>query len=149
MKHTLHIGEHVHEIWLSRSGERYVLNSEFGSRLIDDAADAIVVADGDTVHIHLDGSAYSLRYQGAVQKYAEEADVDRDYSAKAPMPGTVISIAVAEHERVAAGKTLLLIESMKLETSVKAPRDGTVEHIHVKVGQTFDRDAVLVTLARD
>ena len=44
--------------------------------------------------------------------------------------------------------TLLVIESMKLETSVKAPRDGRVEIVHVTVGQSFERSAPLAVLAK-
>jgi 3-methylcrotonyl-CoA carboxylase alpha subunit len=40
-----------------------------------------------------------------------------------------------------------VIESMKLETAIKAPRDGLVATVHVAVGKTFDRAAPLVTLA--
>ena len=45
------------------------------------------------------------------------------------------------------GDTLLVIESMKLETAIKAPRDGMVETVHVADGRTFERSAPLVTLA--
>ena len=41
----------------------------------------------------------------------------------------------------------MVIESMKLETAIKAWRDGTVAAVHVGVGQTFERGAPLVTLA--
>ncbi len=148
MKHTLFLQDVPHEVWLKRVGRGYRLLSEFGEHAIADIPGAVVAADGDNVYIHLNGTAYSLRYQCAVARFAEETADDQDYLSRAPMPGSVISVAVQAQEKVSAGKTLLVIESMKLETAIKAPRDGIVEHIHVKVGQTFDRDAVLVSLAR-
>jgi len=38
------------------------------------------------------------------------------------------------------------MESMKLETTIAAPREGIVQAVHVALGQTFERDAPLVTL---
>jgi biotin carboxyl carrier protein len=42
-----------------------------------------------------------------------------------------------------------VIESMKLETAIRAAQDGIVEKIHVRAGESFDRDAALVTLSRE
>lgn len=44
------------------------------------------------------------------------------------------------------GTVLMVIESMKLETQIRASQDGIVERLHVKDGDSFDRDAILVTL---
>ena len=40
---------------------------------------------------------------------------------------------------------MLVMESMKLETTIAASRDATIRSVHVAPGQAFDRDAVLVT----
>jgi biotin carboxyl carrier protein len=48
---------------------------------------------------------------------------------------------------VRRGDVLIVLESMKLETSLKAPRDGVVASAPLAPGATFDRGAVLVTLA--
>jgi biotin carboxyl carrier protein len=148
MKHTLLLGDVPHEVWLSRKDGEYVLLSEYGEHPVGEIADAVVVADGDNVFIHSDGAAYAFRYQDTIAHFAEEASGDKDYIARAPMPGSLISVAVSELETIAAGKTLVVIESMKLETAIKAPRDGIVQTIHFKIGQTFDRDAALVTLSK-
>jgi 3-methylcrotonyl-CoA carboxylase alpha subunit len=106
------------------------------------------IVDGDTVHVHLDGRAYALRYRDPVELHATEKAEGGHDIARAPMPGGVLAIMVAVGAAVRAGDTLLTIESMKLETAIKASRDGTVETIHVEPGQTFERDAALVTLLR-
>jgi biotin carboxyl carrier protein len=64
------------------------------------------------------------------------------------MPGSVVDTPVGERDAVAAGDVLIVIESMKLETSLRATQDGLVEQVHFQPGETFERDAVLVTLAR-
>ena len=64
----------------------------------------------------------------------------------APMPGTVINVAVAPGESVTTGQPLVVIESMKMQSEIVAWRDGTVERVHLDVGTTFDRGAALVAL---
>jgi acetyl/propionyl-CoA carboxylase alpha subunit len=107
----------------------------------------LTVVDGDVVHVWLDGVTRTLRYHDAVDHYARHGAGDADDIIEAPMPGTVIAVNVAAGEPVARGDTMLVIESMKLETAVKAPRDGVVGAVHVTVGQSFDRSAPLATLA--
>ena len=57
----------------------------------------------------------------------------------------VIAVAAEPGAQVQAGDTLMVIESMKLETAIKAPRDGVVATVTFAAGQSFERDAVLVT----
>jgi acetyl/propionyl-CoA carboxylase alpha subunit len=55
---------------------------------------------------------------------------------RAPMQGTIVSIAVAEGERVARGHTLMVLEAMKMEHTIEAPRAGIVRRIEVAAGDT-------------
>ena len=66
--------------------------------------------------------------------------------ASAPMPGTLIRVGVAPGEAVSAGQTLVIIESMKMESEITAVRDGVVERVFLEIGETFDRGAALVAL---
>jgi len=47
---------------------------------------------------------------------------------------------------VVAGQELLVIEAMKMELALKAPRDGTVAEVRAAAGDFVEADAVLVTL---
>ena len=55
-----------------------------------------------------------------------KADEDNEGHVAAPMPGTISSMQVRSGDRVKAGDTLLTLEAMKMETALRAPRDGTV-----------------------
>lgn len=110
------------------------------------APGVIVAQDGDHIWIHLDGVTHELIWRDAVTFYSETADDSATDVTRAPMPGVVISVAVEAGAHVVAGETLLVIESMKLETAIKAPRDGIVETVHVRHGQTFGRDVALASL---
>jgi acetyl-CoA/propionyl-CoA carboxylase biotin carboxyl carrier protein len=58
---------------------------------------------------------------------------------RAPMPGSVVAVHVADGSTVAAGTPLVSIEAMKMEHQVLAPQDGTV-HLLVSVGEQVRRD---------
>lgn len=65
---------------------------------------------------------------------------------KSPMPGIVIDIPVKEGDEVAAGQTLVVVESMKMHNEFKAPGDGTVHAVRVEVGEKIAQNAIMVTL---
>ena len=64
----------------------------------------------------------------------------------APMPGRILALAVAEGDRVQKGQTLLVMEAMKMEHRITAPRDGVVEKIHVAADEQVAAGQLLVTL---
>ncbi len=64
----------------------------------------------------------------------------------APMPGLVRTVNVSEGDEVTKGQTLLLLEAMKMEIRVQAPRDGKVMKLFVKQGQTVEREQVLIEI---
>jgi propionyl-CoA carboxylase alpha chain len=64
-----------------------------------------------------------------------------------PMPGLVVSLAVSEGQKVAAGETLATVEAMKMENVLRAERDATVARILVKPGDSLAVDAVILEFA--
>ena len=65
----------------------------------------------------------------------------------APLPGTVLSINVAEGATVSAGDVLIIFEAMKMENELQAPRNGVVKKIHVEKGASIQAGAPVVTIA--
>lgn len=122
-----------------------------GDRLtIGDAVWPVAAArDGDRVWVHLNGRAHAILWEDAVAHHAHALAGNADRIARAPMPGSVVQVIVAAGDQVAKGEALMVIESMKLETTIRAARDGVVETVHVDAGASFERDAPLVTLAED
>ncbi len=64
-----------------------------------------------------------------------------------PMPGLIVSIAVATGEPVKAGQELAVLEAMKMENVLRAERDGVVEEIRIEPGATVAADQVLIAFA--
>jgi len=79
-------------------------------------------------------------------KSRPKADPENPNHIAAPMPGRVVSIAVEPGRAVARGDVLLAIEAMKMETLLRAERDGTVKAVAVAVGTTVDAHDLLVEL---
>ncbi|MBI3167467.1 MAG: biotin attachment protein [Chloroflexi bacterium] len=69
-----------------------------------------------------------------------------EFHLKAPMPGLVVTIPVAEGEEVKKGQVLVILESMKMQNELKSPRDGVVSHIKVKAGESVEQKQVLLNL---
>ncbi|MGB1157811.1 MAG: sodium-extruding oxaloacetate decarboxylase subunit alpha [Porticoccaceae bacterium] len=65
----------------------------------------------------------------------------------APLAGTVVKVLVKPGQKVAEGETILILEAMKMETSVSAPSDGTIVEIKVQSGDSCGVGDPLVTLA--
>ena len=66
---------------------------------------------------------------------------------RAPMPGRIVKVLVAEGDEVVAGAGLVIMEAMKMENELTATRPGVVRRVHVKAGDAVERDAVLLELA--
>jgi len=64
----------------------------------------------------------------------------------APMPGQVRAVNVSEGDAVTKGQTLLLLEAMKMEIRVQAPRDGVVKKLYVQQGQIVEREQMLIEI---
>lgn len=65
---------------------------------------------------------------------------------RAPMPGSVIEVRAASGDAVKRGDVVLVIESMKLQTNLAAPRDGVLAEVLVGPGDTFGKDAAVARL---
>jgi biotin carboxyl carrier protein len=103
-----------------------------------------VVTDRDTVFVHAFGRAWALEVVNPLEASLREgAGAD---AATAPMPGVLLSVSVAVGDEVVDGQVVAVIESMKMQTEIKAPRAGVVERVPTAVGESFGQGAPLVVL---
>lgn len=66
---------------------------------------------------------------------------------RAPMPGKIVRVLVAENQKVGAHEGLLVMEAMKMQNEIRAPRSGQVEKIFVTEGTGVETGAKLLRLA--
>ncbi len=76
-----------------------------------------------------------------------KAAADTSKKLLCPMPGLVISIAVAEGQEVKAGESLCVVEAMKMQNVLKAERDATVKAVKARPGDSLAVDAVIMEFA--
>jgi biotin carboxyl carrier protein len=69
-----------------------------------------------------------------------------EFQLRSPMPGLIVALPVAEGQPVSKGDVLLILESMKMQNELKAPRDGIINRIRVKTGDNVEQKQVLLSL---
>jgi biotin carboxyl carrier protein len=94
--------------------------------------------------VFLDGEVTVIR--AAPSSGARATAADEVASLAAPMPATVIAIAVQPGQKVAAGDVLIRLEAMKMELPVRAPRDATVVAVKCREGQLVQPGVPLLEL---
>jgi biotin carboxyl carrier protein len=65
---------------------------------------------------------------------------------KAIIPGKVVAVSVKAGDTVTAGQQLLVVEAMKMQNELRAPRDGTIERVGVAVGVNIEIGDLLVVI---
>ncbi|MBI2963652.1 MAG: acetyl-CoA carboxylase biotin carboxyl carrier protein subunit [Deltaproteobacteria bacterium] len=160
MRRILRVADQRHEVLVlpSREGRRLLLGrdvhpaslralggGEYRLEVDGMAHRAWIAVRGDAIHVHVGGRSWTVE---CVDELAETAAASGGASdtAEAPMPGTVVRVMVETGHAVRRGQTLVVIESMKMETAIVAWRDGVVAAVHRPLGSTFDRRAPLVSL---
>jgi propionyl-CoA carboxylase alpha chain len=101
---------------------------------------------GECVFVDSALGASALR---ALPRFAEPETELASGSLVAPMPGLVKQVLVAVGARVAKGDALLVLEAMKMEQVVRAPRAGRVSALAVSQGQQVDAGLVLAVIDED
>jgi len=104
---------------------------------------------GHTLQVARRGAAVSARLltptAAALDRLMpERSAADTAKKLLCPMPGLVVSIAVAEGQRVDAGETLAVVEAMKMENVLRAERPGVVRSVLVRPGDSLAVDAVIM-----
>ena len=169
---TLNGKEHRAEIETVRSGryritldgESFVVSSrrpEFGiySLLVGpsgtdefgggNVVEADVTIENEDITVGVRGEQFAVTAIDERRKNlrtAAGAAGSSDGSLRSPMPGKVVKILVTKGAKVTRGQGLVVVEAMKMENELAAPRDGVVKEISVVEGQPVDGGALLLTL---
>ncbi len=65
---------------------------------------------------------------------------------KAPMPGKIARILVAEGELIEEGQGVVILEAMKMENELKSPAAGIVKRIHAEANKAVEKNTVLIEI---
>ncbi|TDQ83812.1 biotin carboxyl carrier protein /biotin carboxylase [Dongia mobilis] len=162
------LGEAKHRVTLAETAAGFaVIDGRKSRELVSDWKLGEVLwrgrIDGRSVTLQVDriGIGYRLTYAGAQANLlvltARAAELDAHMLVKqppdlskyllSPMPGLLVSLAVAEAQEVKAGEELCVVEAMKMMNILRAERDGKVAKIHASIGDSLAVDQVIVEFA--
>lgn len=154
-------GDRRHEIDAHGHDGQYVLRhgeatcTVTGARLVDGALSARfddrarrvpLAMTGTRVRVH-DAAGRRWTFERAPAYAWAGVAGDTARHVVAPMPGRIVLVRAAVGDTVEEGQELLVMEAMKMELALKAPRAGTIESISAVQGDFVDADAVLVRFA--
>jgi len=98
---------------------------------------------GDRVFVWCDGRVFEF----AAARPGARGDTAHAGDLLAPMPGRIRKTFVSEGQSVRKGDVLLLLEAMKMEHSIRAPRDGSVRRLPHQEGELVETGTALVELS--
>jgi pyruvate carboxylase subunit B len=129
-----------------------VLREGYVSLIVDGRSLPVSVepTGDDTLRVTIDGRRTEVQVKDERDLLVEEFGLGEDAAAggevRAPMPGLVLDVLVAEGDEVAADQGLLVLEAMKMENELKAPSGGIVRAIHAASGDAVDKEALLIEI---
>lgn len=105
-----------------------------------------VAGPADDRWISIDGQVYRVEVatEGLARKKTKGGGPD---ALMAPMPATVVKVLVEPGATVSEGDTLIVLEAMKMELAIRAPRNGVVGAIHCAAGQLVQPGVALLELS--
>lgn len=155
MATKVRIGERVIEAVDTRDGRITIEGQPFsvtpagpGLYAVSDGRDRWLVAVAgppEARWVAVDGAVATveMNHQAAPRQRRKTSQGD---AMAAPMPATVVSVAVAPGQVVSRGETVVLLEAMKMELPVRAPRDGVVKAVRCTAGELVQPGNPLVEL---
>ncbi|MGY3040610.1 3-methylcrotonyl-CoA carboxylase alpha subunit [Rhodanobacter sp. TND4EL1] len=126
-----------------------------GAKLLEHDLSARFDGESRRVPLHSDAT-HVLLHDANGQRYSfaratafawESSDAAGGNQVIAPMPGRIVLVKARAGDTVEQGQELLVMEAMKMELALKAPRAGTIESMNATQGEFVEADAVLVRFA--
>ena len=163
MRLSIQSGEALHDVEIERrdglfrvvvDGTEHLvdarkLEADFYSILVEGRSyEVSVEPHGDRYHVRHGAAKKTVRLMDAARAALDDlrAQGSGPESVVTVMPGKVVRVLVSEGDQVLAGQGLVVVEAMKMENEIGAPRAGRVASVHVEPGRAVEGGATLVVI---
>jgi pyruvate carboxylase subunit B len=143
------VNEQAHAASIERAG-----GPSLYSLIVDNSSYEVHVEERNgSYRVLLRGELYTVEVEDERTRRVARARAkrrpseDEEITVKSPIPGLIFDVPVEEGQKVQAGDILAIVEAMKMENELRAPRDGVVQRTHVAAGDSVDKGQVLVTMS--
>jgi biotin carboxyl carrier protein len=142
---TIKIGDRTYQVDVARPGA-----STFSLLVEGRAYDAVVTRREGRHHVQVGSHSYVLEVLDERQRLLRDqklaAAAAGPMEVSSSMPGRVVTVLVEEGQEVAQGQGVVVLEAMKMENELKAPKAGRVREVCVSAGQTTEAGQPLVII---
>ena len=163
MKLSARIGERVHEVEVARHDGHFVVTVDGVPHVADarklpgDLYTILMEGRSYEVSVEPEGDRYVVRHGASAREVVltdpgRRAREDRTATGRGPatvtavMPGRVVRVLVVEGDAVEAGQGVVVVEAMKMENEIAAPRAGRVASVGVEPGRPVEAGATLIVI---
>ena len=126
------------------NGKTYEVEVEQGKAVLLDEYEALAPAPAAAA---VPAAAPAAAPVAAPAASAAPVNLEAGEAVNAPMPGNILRIDVAKGDTVKAGQVLVILEAMKMENEIVAPKDGTVAQVVTSKGAVVDTGSPLIVSA--
>ncbi|MCI5794142.1 MAG: biotin/lipoyl-binding protein [Ruminococcus sp.] len=126
------------------NGKTYEVEVEQGKAVLLDEYEALAPAPAAAA---VPAAAPAAAPVAAPAASAAPVNLEAGEAVNAPMPGNILRIDVAKGDTVKAGQVLVILEAMKMENEIVAPKDGTVAQVVTSKGAVVDTGSPLIVIA--
>ena len=126
------------------NGKTYEVEVEQGKAVLLDEYEALAPAPAAAA---VPAASPAAAPVAAPAASAAPVNLEAGEAVNAPMPGNILRIDVAKGDTVKAGQVLVILEAMKMENEIVAPKDGTVAQVVTSKGAVVDTGSPLIVIA--
>jgi 3-methylcrotonyl-CoA carboxylase alpha subunit len=142
---------------LTVNGEKQKLNAKKSdSNLFTVTNDNVktnvyVAEDVNRFYVNIEGTGFTFdKCKEEESSFGEEEKMSADKDiVKPPMPGSIVKVLVTKDQKVSDGDALIIIEAMKMETTLYSSISGIVTEVNVSAGEQVDSDKILLIVEKE
>jgi len=152
-EYNLQLEPQPNGLWLlTHEGKTYEVAAEFITEeeillKVNGQVYNVLVQSNSLAHTVVMGDRKYLVEKKAPALYSKDQRTSsRRREVRITMPGKVVAVQVVEGAEVTQGQPVLILEAMKMQNEIKAPKDGRITNLKVKPGDTVEAGTVLFTM---